>query len=175
MSDSRPDQSIPDDVPPPLPHPEPPPVTMPTDSPRPDFAAPPPGWSSGDHQPPPGHQQPQTGQQPAPGYQQAAYQAPPGTQPPPGYQPQAGPQQQTPFEPQQPPGDQPQAQPELPPEQVGKGLLLSLLAVVGGIALTVALWRLGFIASVTSFALAAGAVWLYAKGSGAGLPRVSRG
>jgi len=39
-------------------------------------------------------------------------------------------------------------------------------AVVAGIVLTVVIWRLGFIASITSFALAGGAVFLYDKGAG---------
>jgi len=52
-------------------------------------------------------------------------------------------------------------------EMIARGLVFSLLAVVGGIALTVVIWRLGFIASITSFALAAGAVFLYDKGAGA--------
>jgi hypothetical protein len=54
-----------------------------------------------------------------------------------------------------------------PNELVVRGLTFALPAVVGGIALTVIIWRLGFIASITSFALAAGAVYLYAKGAGA--------
>jgi hypothetical protein len=38
--------------------------------------------------------------------------------------------------------------------------------VIAGIALTVAIWQVGFVASITSFAMAAAAVWLYAKGAG---------
>jgi len=52
-------------------------------------------------------------------------------------------------------------------EFVPRGLLFALVAVLGGIVLTVVVWRLGFVASLTSFALAAGAVFLYAKGAGA--------
>jgi hypothetical protein len=55
----------------------------------------------------------------------------------------------------------------LPPyEAVGRGLLRSLLAVPVGVAASVLIWQWGFIASVTSFAIAAGAAWLYARGAG---------
>ncbi len=49
-------------------------------------------------------------------------------------------------------------------------MLLAFLAVVAGAVLTVVIWRLGFIASITSFAMAAGAVYLYGLGAG-GAPR----
>jgi len=52
-----------------------------------------------------------------------------------------------------------------PIEQIGRGLLFSLASVFGGLVLTIVVWRLGFIASITSFVLAAGAVYLYAKGA----------
>lgn len=58
------------------------------------------------------------------------------------------------------------AQPHAPIEQIGRGIFFALAAVIGGIALTVIVWRLGFIASITSFVLAGGAVFLYAKGAG---------
>ena len=51
-------------------------------------------------------------------------------------------------------------------EQIGRGIFFSLAAVIGGIALTVIVWRLGFVASITSFVLAGGAVYLYDKGAG---------
>lgn len=51
-------------------------------------------------------------------------------------------------------------------EQIGRGIFFSLAAVIGGIALTVVVWRLGFVASITSFVLAGGAVFLYDKGAG---------
>jgi hypothetical protein len=51
-------------------------------------------------------------------------------------------------------------------EAVGRGLLLSLLAVPVGVAATVLIWNLGFIASITSFAIAAGAAYLYVRGAG---------
>lgn len=62
------------------------------------------------------------------------------------------------------------ATPDAPPrveERIARGLLSASLAVVAGAVLTVLIWRLGYIASITSFAMAAGAVWLYALGAGA--------
>lgn len=53
------------------------------------------------------------------------------------------------------------------PENVGRGLLFSLLAIVLGAALAGLIYQMGFIASITSFAMAFAAVWLYAKGAGA--------
>lgn len=53
-----------------------------------------------------------------------------------------------------------------PDENVGRGVLFSLAAIPLGVALTVGVWQLGFVASITTFALAAAAVWLYAKGAG---------
>jgi hypothetical protein len=67
------------------------------------------------------------------------------------------------------PGPAPETAPsQVPPlfEQVGRGIFFALGAVVGGVVLTVVVWRLGFIASITSFAMAAGAVYLYDKGAG---------
>ncbi|GGO93066.1 hypothetical protein GCM10011584_30920 [Nocardioides phosphati] len=59
-------------------------------------------------------------------------------------------------------------------ERVGLGLLAAAGVVVLGVALTVVVWRLGFVASITSFVLAAGAVFAYSKAAGAdprrGLP-----
>ncbi|HEY7720204.1 MAG TPA: hypothetical protein VIB11_00075 [Pedococcus sp.] len=56
---------------------------------------------------------------------------------------------------------------EVPPtEAVGRGVLLALLAVPVGVAATVLVWQLGFIASITSFAIAAGASYLYVRGAG---------
>jgi len=54
-----------------------------------------------------------------------------------------------------------------PVERVGLGLLGALGAVVAGIVLTVVIWRAGYIASITGFAMAAGAVWLYVRLAGA--------
>lgn len=61
-----------------------------------------------------------------------------------------------------------------PRERVGLGLLAALVAVVVGAVLTVVLWRLGFIASITSFAIAFGAIWLYSLVSGS-VPRKGLG
>ena len=52
-------------------------------------------------------------------------------------------------------------------ENVGRGVLFSLLAIPVGVAAAVLIWQLGFIASITSFAIAAGAAWLYTRGAGA--------
>ena len=43
---------------------------------------------------------------------------------------------------------------------------ISVSAVIGGVAHTVVVWRLGFVVSITSFVLAGGAVFLYARGAG---------
>lgn len=51
-------------------------------------------------------------------------------------------------------------------EAVGRGLLFSLVAIPVGVAAAVLIWQLGFIASITSFAIAAGAAWLYSRGAG---------
>jgi hypothetical protein len=53
------------------------------------------------------------------------------------------------------------------PERVGRGLLFASLGVLAGVVLTVVIWRLGFVASLTSLLLAVGAGWLYVKGAGA--------
>jgi hypothetical protein len=75
----------------------------------------------------------------------------------------------TPASPEQPFGSQPapqQAQPALVVENVAKGMFFALAAVVLGVLLTVVLWRAGFIAAITSYVLAAGAIFLYDKGAG---------
>ncbi len=54
------------------------------------------------------------------------------------------------------------------PENVGMGIALSLLSIVIGAGLTIALAQVGFIASITAWAAAAAAVWLYTKGAGSG-------
>lgn len=113
--------------------------------------------SYGENQPPPqgqqGPQYPHGG--PGPSYDG------------PGY----GPPSQ-PYPPQAAWPDQAQAlEPPAPPENVGRGLLFSLGGVIAGIVLTVLVWQLGFLASITSFALAWLAVFLYTKGSGGGLRR----
>jgi len=55
----------------------------------------------------------------------------------------------------------------VPPEDVLRGLSFAFLGVIGGVVLTVVVWRLGFVASITSLVLSAGATLLYAKGAGA--------
>jgi hypothetical protein len=57
--------------------------------------------------------------------------------------------------------------PAAKPERVGLGLLASLAAVIIGVAVTVLLWRAGYIASITSLVIAAGAVYLYSLAAGA--------
>src|SRR6476620_6182836 len=52
-------------------------------------------------------------------------------------------------------------------EGVGLGMLGALCGVVLGSVLSVVAWRLGFITAITSFILAAAAVFLYAKLAGA--------
>ncbi|SER17052.1 hypothetical protein [Microlunatus flavus] len=56
--------------------------------------------------------------------------------------------------------------PVLPPERVGKGALLSLLAIPVGVLLAAGIWKLGFVASISGLVLAAGAAVLYVRGSG---------
>lgn len=51
-----------------------------------------------------------------------------------------------------------------------KGLLVSLLVIPVGVALWVILWSWGFIASIVSFGIAWGAIWLYRAGSGRSWP-----
>lgn len=60
----------------------------------------------------------------------------------------------------------PDGAPAGPQERVGLGLLASLLAVVAGVVLTVVVWRAGYIASITSFVIAIGAVYLYTAAAG---------
>lgn len=72
----------------------------------------------------------------------------------------------TPASPEQPFGSQPAPQPVLVIENVARGMFFALGAVVAGVVLTVVLWRLGFIAAITSYVLAAGAIFLYNKGAG---------
>lgn len=55
-------------------------------------------------------------------------------------------------------------------EWVLRGLFSAFLAVLAGTALTVVIWRAGYIASISSFLMAAGAVYLYTRAAG-GAPR----
>jgi hypothetical protein len=51
-------------------------------------------------------------------------------------------------------------------EHVAKGILASLGAIVAGVVLWVILWRMGFVASIVSFAIAWLAIKLYGLGAG---------
>jgi hypothetical protein len=64
------------------------------------------------------------------------------------------------------PGDPAAAMPLAPRENVALGLLFSLGGVVLGCLATWVAWRLGFIASITSFVIAIASVALYTKGAG---------
>ena len=104
---------------------------------------------------------------PAPSYPAPSYPAP--SYPVPSYpvptEPAAVPQATFPGVPTDlgaPPVTVPEA-----PERVGRGLLFASLGVLAGVVLTVVIWRLGFVASLTSLLLAVGAGWLYVKGAGA--------
>lgn len=56
--------------------------------------------------------------------------------------------------------------PVLPPENLVRGLLLSLLALPAGILVFVLIWNMGFIASIVGFGVAFAAYYLYRLGSG---------
>jgi hypothetical protein len=71
----------------------------------------------------------------------------------------------TPASPEQPFGTPPAQRPVVI-ENVAKGLFFALGAVLGGVVLTVVVWRIGFVAAITSYVLAAGAIYLYDKGAG---------
>lgn len=57
-------------------------------------------------------------------------------------------------------------------ERVGRGLALALLVIPAGIVVWTIIWNLGFVASIVSWGVVAGAVFLYRVGSKA---RVTRG
>jgi hypothetical protein len=52
-----------------------------------------------------------------------------------------------------------------PAEIVSRGILFSLAAVPLGMAVAVLVWQLGFVASISSFVIAAAAAALYSKGA----------
>ncbi len=52
-------------------------------------------------------------------------------------------------------------------ERVALGLAAALVAVLAGAGLTLAVWSFGFIASITSFVMAAGATFAYGAAAGA--------
>lgn len=63
---------------------------------------------------------------------------------------------------------QPMTSAGVPPEQieiVARGVLWSLAAIPVGMAAAVLIWKLGFIASITSFLIAGLGTWLYTKGA----------
>lgn len=116
-------------------------------------------------------------------YPAQSYPAQPYPPQQPSVSPQAYAQQPSAPQPyaQQPPAGQPAdwAPGAVAPtreERVGRGVLFSLGGIVVGMVLTVVLWKIGFFASITSFAMAYATVWLYAKGAGApprkGVPAV---
>ena len=53
-----------------------------------------------------------------------------------------------------------------PRERVGLGLLAAIVAVVGGVVVTVVVAQLGFIAAISSFVIAFGATFLYEAAAG---------
>ncbi len=52
------------------------------------------------------------------------------------------------------------------PENIGRGVLFALAALIGGIVLTVILFEAGFLAAISGALMAGGAVFLYDKGAG---------
>jgi hypothetical protein len=54
----------------------------------------------------------------------------------------------------------------LPPENLVRGLLLSLIALPAGVAVFTLLWNLGFISAIVGFGVAFAAFFLYRLGSG---------
>ena len=63
-------------------------------------------------------------------------------------------------------------QPFTQAERVGRGIALALLIIPAGVIVWTVLWNIGFIASIVTWGVAIGAVWLYRVGSKA---RVTRG
>lgn len=52
-------------------------------------------------------------------------------------------------------------------ENVGRGLLMALIAVIGGCVLAAVVYHLGYVASIVALVMGAAGVFLYAKGAGA--------
>jgi hypothetical protein len=66
------------------------------------------------------------------------------------------------------------AAPVLPEsERVARGIALALLVIPVGIVAWTVLWNFGFIASIVSYGVSVGAVWLYRVGSKARVTRAS--
>jgi lysylphosphatidylglycerol synthetase-like protein (DUF2156 family) len=59
------------------------------------------------------------------------------------------------------------------PERVARGIALALLVIPVGVVAWTLLWNVGFIASIVSYGVALGAVWLYRVGSKARVTRAS--
>ncbi|WP_028707448.1 hypothetical protein [Propionicicella superfundia] len=59
----------------------------------------------------------------------------------------------------------PVAQAPAGPERVGAGLLFAVGGILLGVVLSTIIWRMGFFASITSFVMAAAAIWLYGVGA----------
>ena len=53
-----------------------------------------------------------------------------------------------------------------PVENVARGLLFAVGAIPVAMVVSALIWKVGFVASIASFALAAGVVWLYVRGAG---------
>ena len=65
-----------------------------------------------------------------------------------------------------PPAPQPPVQEVLPPENIVRGLLLSLVAIPVGVIVWVVIWQMGFISALVSFLVVSLAAFLYRLGSG---------
>ncbi|HEY8663257.1 MAG TPA: hypothetical protein VIL68_06525 [Propionibacteriaceae bacterium] len=52
-------------------------------------------------------------------------------------------------------------------ENVGRGLLMALIAVIGGCVLAAVVYHLGYVASIVALGMGAAGIFLYAKGAGA--------
>jgi hypothetical protein len=59
-----------------------------------------------------------------------------------------------------------QPSPVTPLENIQRGTVFALAIIPAGIIVWDVLWSIGFIASIVAFGVAAGAVWLYRRGSG---------
>lgn len=70
------------------------------------------------------------------------------------------------------PAPEPEPEPFTQSEHVSRGLALALLIIPAGVIVWTVLWNIGFIASIVTWGVAIGAVWLYRAGSKA---RVTRG
>ncbi|HEX7396635.1 MAG TPA: hypothetical protein VF312_03725 [Propionibacteriaceae bacterium] len=133
----------------------------------PEFAAPPqddapqPDAGSDDDPPPPTSYRPYA----QPGYGAHTLVPPPSQSPPPVYgswDPYAG--LGLPMAPASVPGFG-TARPRT--ENVGRGLLMALIAVIGGCVLAAVVYHLGFVASIVALVMGAAGIFLYAKGAGA--------